>query len=181
MSGISVSLGMLLMKGIPEGFLVSWAIHLFTNTRIELKKYLFLTGFYILATYLIRFLPITLGINTVLSLFVLIFAFQLVYKVGLNKVIRAVIASIAILILISIAEVFNVLLLTAIYGRELAETLFRSENGWTQGFYTMPSTLFLALLMVALYFILKAIRKRKNVHGKMVEKPDQQDSPSIGL
>ena len=113
MSGISVSIAVLLIKGIPECLIVAWAIHVFTNTPVEPKKYFLLAGIYILTTYLIRLLPITLGINTVLSLFVLIFAFQIIHKAGLAKVIRAIISSVIILILTAFSEVFNVILLRA--------------------------------------------------------------------
>lgn len=169
MSGISVNVMVLLLKGIPEGLLVAWAIHIFTKTPVTAKKYLFLSCLYILATYLIRFLPITLGINTVLSLFVLIFAFQIVYHAGLSKVIRAVISSVIILIMIAVSEVFNVVLLTMIYGRDNAESLFTSPDGLTRAIYSIPSTVFMALFVVAAYFITKIIQKRKSEHGKDIE------------
>ena len=35
--------GQVLIKGIPECLIVAWAIHVFTNTPMEWKKYLLLT------------------------------------------------------------------------------------------------------------------------------------------
>ncbi|NLI21433.1 MAG: hypothetical protein GX418_07805 [Clostridiales bacterium] len=167
MSGISVDVSVLLIKGIPEGLLVAWAIHLFTNTPLQFKKYALLSLFYIVTTYLIRFLPITLGINTVLSLFVLTFAFQVVYKAGLNQVIRAVISSVVVLILIAVSEVLNVVLLTVIFGRSQAEALFTSTDGLTRAVYSSPSTIFMAMFLVLIYFILRYIRMKRNLgHGK---------------
>ena len=107
MNGIAVSPAMLILKGIPEGFIIAWGIHILTDTKPDWKRYLLLSAMYILITYLVRFLPITLGINTVLSPFVLIFSYQLVYRADLNKMIRAMIASIIILVCNALSEVFN--------------------------------------------------------------------------
>ena len=84
MNGISVSLAVLLINGVPECLLVAWGMYIFTGTRLQANKYLLLSGIYIVATYLIRFLPITLGINTVLFLFVLIFSFQIIHQSSIN-------------------------------------------------------------------------------------------------
>ncbi len=173
MDGIAVSIAMLLLKGIPEGFLVAWGMQILTSTRVEKKKYLMLSGLYIVITYLIRFLPITLGINTVLSLFVMIFSYQLVYHVGLTKMVRAMIASVIILVFTAVSEILNVVLLTVLYGSEQANVLVNSGNELTQAIYTAPSTVFLGLFTVAGYFIAKAIAKRKSENGKMGKEADQ--------
>jgi len=173
MNGISVSLAMLFLKGIPEGLLVTWAIHTFTLSKMNVKQYLLLSLIYISATYLIRFLPITLGVNTILSLFVLIFAYQVVHRVGLSKVIRAMISSIIILVLIALSELLNVLLLTMMYGRTRAEELFTSSNGLTQSLYSIPSTVFLAIFVTCAYFIIRYFTVRKLKNGKTREEIGQ--------
>ena len=169
MNGIAVSPAMFLLKGIPEGFLVAWGIHILTDTTVDFKKYMLLSGLYIVITYLVRFLPITLGINTVLSLFVLIFSYQMVYRAGLSKVIRAMIASIIILVVNAVSEVINMLLLSGMFGRDQAETLAWSTKEFSQAIYSLPSTIFLAMFTVAGYFIMKAIKKRKIADGKTGE------------
>ena len=182
MSGISVGIAVLLIKGIPECLIVAWAIHVFTNTPVEPKKYFLLAGIYILTTYLIRLLPITLGINTVLSLFVLIFAFQIIHKAGLAKVIRAIISSVIILILTAFSEVFNVLLLSALYGREQAESLFTSPDGLTRAINATPSNVFLALFVLAGYLLIKFYQKKKAIkHGEDGSQTSEQNSDSTGV
>ncbi|HNW85371.1 MAG TPA: hypothetical protein PLP25_02030 [Candidatus Limiplasma sp.] len=170
MNGISVSPVVLLINGIPECLLVAWAMYIFTGTPLHAKKYLILSGVYAVATYLIRFLPITLGINTVLFLFVLIFSFQILHQSSLSKLVRSIISSVVILILIAVSEVCNVLLLTAFYGREAAETLFTSPNGLTRAVYSSPSNLFLGLFVLGSYFLMKLIQKKKDEkNGKVSE------------
>ena len=172
MSGIAVSIIMLLIKGIPESMLNVLALHFFTRTKINIKIYFLLSFIYLLSIYLIRFLPITLGVNTVLSLFVLILSFQFVYRPQLSKVIRTITASAIILILVAISEVCNMLLLTVLYGETAAMELFNSSQGLTKSIYTIPSTVFLAIFVFAGYLILKKFGKRKISNG--------EDSKKIG-
>jgi len=167
MNGISVSIIMLLLKGIPEGFLATLALHIFTRTKLDIKKYVFLSFTYVAATYLIRLLPITIGVNTVLSFFVLILIFQLSYKTQLSKVINSIASSAVILILIAFSEVLNIMVLTMMYGKDKAAELFNSPDGLIQSINTLPSTIFYALFILAGYFIIKQYDKRKQKHGNV--------------
>ena len=179
MNGISVSLAVLLITGIPQCLIVAWAIHVFTSTPVEPKKYFLLAGVFILTTYLIRFLPITLGINTVLTLFVLIFAFQIIHKAGIGKVIRAMFSAVILLILIASSELLNVLLLSAMYGREQAEILFTSPDGLTRAIYSSPSNMFLLLLVFIGYLLIKYYHKKKvKKHGEDGSQTSEQNSDS---
>ena len=166
MNGIAVNTTMFFLKGIPEGLLIILALHFFTRTKIQPKKYFLLCFIYISATYLIRLLPITLGVNTVLSLFVMILAFQFIYNGQLSNVIHSIASAAVILILVAISEVLNMMLLTFLYGQAKAEALFNASNGLTKSLYTIPSTVFLAILIFAGYFILKKIDMRKKNNGK---------------
>lgn len=168
-NGISVSLAMLLLKGIPEGFIIQWGLHILTNTKIEWKRYLLLSGMYIVIMYLIRFLPITLGINAVLSPFVLIFSFQIVYHADLSKMIRAMIASVVILVFNALSEVLNMLLLGAFFGPEKAESLAWNTEKFSEAVYSLPSTIILGLFTVAAYFILKHVRAKASARKKLSE------------
>ncbi|MEA4928825.1 MAG: hypothetical protein VB104_09130 [Candidatus Limiplasma sp.] len=176
MSPISVSPQILLIKGIPECLVVAWAIHIFTRTPLEWKKYLFLAGVYILSTYLIRFLPITLGVNTVLSLFVLIFAYQIIYHAELSKVIRAVISSVVVLILSALSELLNVLLLSLLYGQEQANQMFRFSDEMTRALCSIPSNVFLFLFALAGYFLLKRFPPKPKREAKTVDPAEDPDS-----
>ena len=183
MSGISVSLAVLFIKGVPECLIVAWAIYVFTGTKFDTGKYFLLAGISLVATYLIRFLPITLGINTVLFLFVLIFAFQMINKGGMSMVIRTVISSVIILILIAVSELLYVLLMTVIFGREQAETFFRFTDELTRAFYAIPSNVFLALFVLAGYFIMKKVHQKKRLtdDGKISGAASPKDSGSAQL
>ena len=163
MGEISVSFAVLLIKGIPEGLLATLALHIFTRSKIELKKYFFLSAIYIISTYFVRFLPIRIGVNTVLSLFILILSFQFAYKRQLSKIISSVVSAFITMVLIAVSEILNVWLLTMMYGKDKAEELFMSSVGITKAVSIIPSIVFLALFILIGYFI---IYKGAKIIGK---------------
>lgn len=167
MDGIAVSLTMFLIKGIPEGFLVALCMHFLLELKVDIKKYIYISLIYVLVTYLIRFLPITLGINTIIFLFVMIYSFQAFYHIGFSKMVREVISALIILVFIAVSEALNFMLLVMLYGPEKANELVGSTSQISQALYTMPSTVFLAIFTVICYFIIKIIRQiRMKKHGK---------------
>lgn len=166
MDGISVNILVLFINGVPQGLLSVLALQTFTRTKMDPKKYLLLSLICIVTTYLIRFLPIALGVNTVLTLLILIISFQIVYKTELSKVMRIVASAAVAFIFVAISEVLNMLLLTAIFGQARAEELFASTDGLTRSLYTTPSNIFFALFIIIGYVILKKIDKRKNKDGE---------------
>ncbi|NLT39914.1 MAG: hypothetical protein GXX89_05545 [Clostridiales bacterium] len=165
MNQISINLMMVLIKGIPEGLLSVLAIFMFTGTKVYPRKYFLISAILIVATYLIRFLPIALGVNTVLSLLILIISFQIVCKTQMSKMIRTIAAAACTFILIAVSEVFNMLLLTAIYDRATAESLLNSEDGITQSVYSIPSTVFFGIFVLIGFLVIKIIRNRKMKYG----------------
>lgn len=166
MNGISVNFILFFFKGIPEGFLTVLALYIFTRTKMDIKRYLLLSFILIIGTYLIRFLPIALGVNTVLSLFILIITFLFVYKTQLSMIIRSIVSVICIFILIAIAEVLNMLLLIMVYGHSTAETMFSAKDGLQQSLYSLPSTIFFAFFIITGYLILQQIEKKAKKNGK---------------
>lgn len=161
MNGIAVNIILFFLKGIPEGFLTVLALFLFTNTKISGKKYLLLGLLFTITTYLIRLLPIALGVNTVLSLFILLIAFFAFYKPQLSGMMRTIISAVCIFILIAVCELMNMLLLTMVYGQGKAESLFDSKDGLTQSLYSTPSTIFFAAFIAIGFLLLRKIGKRK--------------------
>ncbi|WP_461207181.1 hypothetical protein [Clostridium sp. DL1XJH146] len=78
-----------IVRGIPEEFLFVLAIHTFSKTGINLKKYLLAGGLFWIFASLIRLLPIQYGIHTILSLIVLIILVNYINKIEVVKAIRA--------------------------------------------------------------------------------------------
>lgn len=166
MKGISISLIELVIKGIPESLLIILALHLYTHTKINLKKYFALSIVYLILTYLIRMLPIHLGVNTMLSILVIIILFQVVYKGQLEKATRLLISSIAILLIIMLSESLNVLLLMMLFGREKMVLLLSDADPLRKCINTIPSTVFTAIFIFAGQALLAKYEKRKVKNGE---------------
>lgn len=159
MNGISISFIELIIKGIPESLLMVLAIHVFTKTQIDKRKYYLITLLYLIVTYLIRFLPIELGVNTILSLLFLIILFQIAYKIDLTKVVRSIASAIGIFAIVIISEVLNMFLLIIFVGQDKAEDLLKSVNPLTKSISSIPSTIFIALFILLGYLILSKLDK----------------------
>ncbi|NLN84068.1 MAG: hypothetical protein GX138_06895 [Firmicutes bacterium] len=161
MDNIAISLTQLLLKGLPEGFLMTLAFHLFTDTRIVRDKFITLGLINILVIYAIRFLPIGIGVNTILSLIALILIFQLYYRNELSVVVRSIVTAVVIIIFILLSEMVNFFLLVAIFGQDKTQQLVTGPSELIKSLATMPSTLFLTLLIYLTYLL------RKKKHGKI--------------
>lgn len=166
MKNISVNFIVLLINGIPQSMLTVLAVHIFTKTKIHLKKYLLLSFICAIAAYLIRFLPIAIGVNTVLVLFVIIIEFEFTYKPKLSELICIITSVIVTFLMIVISEILNMLLLTTIYGQSHAIGFLNSSNGLVQGLSTIPINIFLGVFVCISYLILKQVEKRKGKDGK---------------
>lgn len=170
MNGISVNIVVFLLNGVPQSFLMVWALHIFTGTRINVKKYFLLSFIYAVAAYLIRFLPIAIGVNSVLTLLVMIMTFQFTYKTQLSKVIRTIVSATVAFVLIAVSEILNMLLLVAAYGQFRAEELFNSKDGLTRSLYATPSNIIFAIFIFIGYLILMKLDKRKRENGETGKK-----------
>ena len=166
MNGISISLVQLLFKGVPEGFLMTLSFHLFTNTKIEWKKLTGLAFINIIITYIIRFLPINIGVNTILSLLALIISFNITYKAQLDVVVRSIITAFAVMTMVVISETINYLLLHLWFGRDKTYELLGGTSELVKSLATVPSTLLLAAFIFLAYGVMKHFENRKATHGK---------------
>lgn len=166
MESIAVNVPVLLLVGLPQSFLTLLALHVFTETKINIKKYIFLSLAFTVIGYLIRFLPIALGVNTVLTFLALIIAFQFAYKQQLSKAIRTIVATVVSFLMISVSEVLNMLLWTVVYDQQKATELIYSSDDLTKGLTSAPSNIFFAVFILIGYFVLKQFKKRKRKDGE---------------
>jgi hypothetical protein len=96
---MQISIPELLIKGIPEGFLDVLSIYILTGTKIKAKTYVLQSIVTVAVIFLIRFLPINYGINTILVLTFFAVYFSVFFKMEFTKVIMAAIFTIIIIFL----------------------------------------------------------------------------------
>jgi hypothetical protein len=147
--------------GTPQWFIITLALYLFTGTKVEAKKYIALSLMSSALTFLVRLLPISLGVNTILVMITEILLFQVFNRNELSKIFKLIISAVVIMIFIGLAELLNMLLLVSIFGEPRAIELFTSSGGLIQTLSSMPSNVFLGLLVLIGYLVLRAMKKRK--------------------
>lgn len=97
-----------LLRAMPEGFLVIFAIYIFSKTDINLKKYIITSIVFSIILYIARKLPISYGVHMILSVLIL-----QVIIVAYNKIdaIKGIKSIIFIYLIQLISELLNVAIL----------------------------------------------------------------------
>ena len=142
---LSISWFEFIVRGIPEEFLVVLAVHTFTKTGINLKKYLLSGTIFWVLTALIRLLPIQYGIHTILSLIVLIVIVSYINKIDIIKAIRAGLVTV---ILQFVFEGINLIIIQFILKVDLNIMM---NNPILKTLYGFPSIILFGIFVIAYY------------------------------
>ncbi|MHC1683538.1 MAG: hypothetical protein AB6733_11365 [Clostridiaceae bacterium] len=154
---LNLSFQELFLRGIPEGFLIMFAMNIFSNTSIKVKKYIISSLLYAIIVYYIRQLPIQVGVHTILNIFIIIFISSYINRVDMIPAIRS---SIMIIILELICETANVFVIKYIFKLDI-NYIFNNPN--TKIFYGIPSLLLFWCFVTIVYL-------RKNRKSKLKDK-----------
>lgn len=96
------------VRGMPEAFLFIFAAYAFSKNAVNIKRYLVSSVLLAVIGYIIRLLPIHLGVNTILSIIIFIVIIININKIDTIKSIKAVIITI---ILEFVCEGINVFII----------------------------------------------------------------------
>lgn len=173
MSDISISPIQFVIIGIPQGLLFVLATYIFTKTKFNFKKYVLISSIVTVLTYLIRFLPITIGVNSMLSLLVLIVVFLIIYKFDLPKIVTLISSSIIIFIIICISEFLNELILNFVFGQTKSQEFLNSSSAVVKSASLIPSNIIFAVIVLIVYFVLFSKRNKKDENGKAGKETDK--------
>ncbi|KGO15459.1 hypothetical protein [Clostridium botulinum] len=141
-------------RATPEAFLLIFAVYTFSNTRMNKKNYLLSSFLMLIMIFIIRSLPISYGIHTILSIMVLIL---LSYIINRIDVIRAVKSTIITIIFQLICEGTNIFIIQYILKKDMNH-IFRDPNLKT--IYGIPSLIIFACIIVLRYI---RLLKRKEL------------------
>lgn len=138
-----------LVRSVPEVLIFMFAIYSFSQTRLNVKRYLLASFLMGICVFLIRALPINYGVHTILNIIMLT-----VIACSINKIdkIKAIRSSIIMTIALFVCEGINVAALSLIYGPEL-ERIF--ENSSKKTIYGLPSLIAFGIIVMVYYLYLK--------------------------
>lgn len=151
------------LRGLPEGFLLIFAVYAFSKTAINIKKYIISSIIYVIAVYLIRLLPIQYGVHSILNIIVII-----VLGVNISKIniIKSIQASIMAMILEFICEGINVFIIEYIFKADIVHVL---SEPLLKILYGIPSLLIFVATVFTYYFWLAKRKKLSEVvNGEVI-------------
>ena len=150
-------------RGLPEGFLIIFAAYVFSNTAINIKRYIISSLLVLIAITSIRLLPIQYGVHTILNIIVII-----VLTVNINKIniIKSIKASIMAMILEFICEGINMFIIQHVFKVDILHVL--SEPS-LKTLYGIPSLLIFAAIVSIYSFYLDRRKKLSEViNGEII-------------
>lgn len=137
----------LLVRGLPEAFIMILATYTLANKKVEKKEYLTSSLIMALVMYLVRMLPINYGVHTILNIFVLIF---LTFNVNKIDLIVSIKSSILILMILFICEGLNVGLIQFVLHKDLKVIFSDPISKMISG---IPSTIVFFAIVIIYYII----------------------------
>ncbi|GAA0069657.1 hypothetical protein UT300003_11800 [Clostridium sardiniense] len=135
------------VRGIPEGILFIFSVYVFSNTKIESGKFIISSLSLAIATFLVRMLPISYGIHTILNIIVLVIIATVIIKVSIIDAIRS---GILTAILMFVCEGMNMGLIQITHGSDM-ERIFTDPVLKTV--YGIPSLMIFTIILLAYKFI----------------------------
>lgn len=144
-----------LLRTIPESFISVLISYLISNTKIQKKTYIISSLLFSVATYLIRLLPIDMGVHSLIVFSAYIPICVIVSKIPINKAIFSIMSAALVLIL---SEWVNIFILVNILKINVQTALV---NPVLKTVYLMPSLFLYALFVLFLYKYTMFKRKGK--------------------
>jgi hypothetical protein len=139
-----------------QGFAIVLGVFVFNRQKIVLKSYLFASVLVIIISYLVRLLPISFGVHTILNVLFLFLVCIIVLKMSAYTTIRA---ALLVTMILLICEMADVAVMIRILGKEKFERMMMDSV--EKAIIGFPGAVFFSLLVILAYFILNNRKKEK--------------------
>lgn len=161
MESFMSSIAEIFLNSLPQNLSIVIGIYAFNKQKIHAKKFWICMLISLVAIFLIRLLPISFGIHTLLGMIVLVFLGVYFLGFPIHKTIRSVFFTTIIILII---EIINMNVLTLIYGAEGFETIM--ADSLTNAIAGFPASLLLLVTIFVLYIIFTKNVKRGGDDGE---------------
>lgn len=153
----------LLLISLPQNLSIMINIYALNKRKLGGKKFWICILITLTVISLIRILPISFGIHTLLGMVLIIFLCVYYIKFPIKTTITAVFVS---CILIVMMEILNMKVLTEVYGETGFEEIM--ANDLTNTIAGIPSSIALLLVTAIIYKVKTKKIKRDEVNGKNI-------------
>lgn len=151
---LSSSLSYIIIRSFPECALLILASYILLGIKLNFKEMLKQSILYLTVLTCIRMLPISFGIHTVLSMFVL---GTILYKLKNQDIINTILTISKIFVCLAMSEGIYMLIINNIMG--VPTELLTDNTRISSALLTLPSLLIFIILVVILNRITKKLSK----------------------
>lgn len=140
------------LRGIPEMLLMIWGIHVIAKTSINLKNYILSTIMVVTATFLVRMLPIYMGVH---SFIVIFFTICIMVMTGI-PMIKSIYSVLLMFLIQSLSEFLNMVILSLLNIDPNIENI----NPITKSMLGIPSLTITCLVIIAIRYFMSGRREK---------------------
>lgn len=135
-----------IVRVAPESFIFIFATYAFSNTKLNLKRYIISSLVLSICIYTIRMLPINYGVHTILNI---ITQTMIVISISKIDIIQAIKSALITTICLLVSESINILVLNLIFKDKLEIIIL---NLRLKTIYGSPSLVIFAAIVICSYF-----------------------------
>lgn len=139
----------LIGRTIPEAFIFIFATYVFSNTKLDAKRYIISSVLLGICIYFVRKLPINYGVHTILNI---ILQTVIVAKISKLSIINAIKSGIISAVSLFTLEAINVLALSLIFKEQLEAIML---NPTAKIIYSSPSLICFVIIIIIYHYISK--------------------------
>lgn len=143
-----------------QGFAIVLGIYAFTKQKLIVKDYILSSFLVISISYLVRLLPISFGIHTLLNMLFLFLVCIILLKMPAYSTIRA---SLIVTMLLLICEMIDVAVMIVIFGKEKFESLMLIPLA--KALIGFPASILFVMITSFAYYISIKTEKRVIENG----------------
>lgn len=140
---------------VLQGFAYCLGIYAFGIKKID-SKYIIASIMLVIISYVMRHLPISFGLHTILILACLFLLAIFYLKMPAFLAIKSILA---ITVLLLMTELGSVFCITRIVGQAQFDNMMNDALG--RAIIALPSSLIFAVIVVCAYFVLRKIKEKK--------------------
>lgn len=133
-----------------QGLIFVLGMYTFNQQKIILKNYISASALFIVTSYIIRLLPISFGVHTIINMLILVIICIVLLKMPVFNTIRSM--SIVMVFLL-LSEMADLAVLTMVMGKDKFEEVM--HNPLQKAITGIPSNVLFLLLITLSYYILK--------------------------
>lgn len=145
------------LRALPEAFVHILAIYVFSNTKLDYKRYVIASVLCAIAMFLVRLLPISYGVHTILAMGIIMVIGIMINYIDIIKSIKGILIC---TIFQCIFEGINVFIIQNVIRGDM-NLIFSDPVQKT--LYGIPSVVMLGILIITCYIVKNKKGVLKNV------------------